>query len=129
MLNSSTLENIEIEYIKNLQQQVYFLEMECNYLRQQLDINGLQSKTKYDQASSHLRNEMVSIQAEKNNLEKSLLIENYEKEAVRDILEQKESMLLKFTTCETWMLGLSNFTYFRFLPNFFDCFPLFFGNS
>jgi len=108
MLNSSTLENIEIEYIKNLQQQVYFLEMECNYLRQQLDINGLQSKTKYDQASSHLRNEMVSIQTEKNNLEKSLLIENYEKEAVRDILEQKESMLLKFTTCETWMLGLSN---------------------
>ncbi len=32
ILNSSTLENIEIEYIKNLQQQVYFLEMECNYL-------------------------------------------------------------------------------------------------
>ena len=32
LLSSSTLENIEIEYIKNLQQQVYFLEMECNYL-------------------------------------------------------------------------------------------------
>ena len=25
-------ENIEIEYIKNLQQQVQFLELECNYL-------------------------------------------------------------------------------------------------
>ncbi len=32
LLNNSALENIEIEYIKNLQQQVYFLELECNYL-------------------------------------------------------------------------------------------------
>jgi hypothetical protein len=32
LLNNSALENIEIEYIKNLQQQVHFLEMECNYL-------------------------------------------------------------------------------------------------
>lgn len=26
------MENVEMEYIKNLQQQVYFLELECNYL-------------------------------------------------------------------------------------------------
>lgn len=31
-LKSSTLENIEGEYIKNLQQQIYFLELESNYL-------------------------------------------------------------------------------------------------
>ncbi len=31
-LKSSSLENVEIDYIKNLQQQVYFLEIECNYL-------------------------------------------------------------------------------------------------
>ena len=32
LLNSGTLENIEIEYIKNLQTQVHFLELECSYL-------------------------------------------------------------------------------------------------
>lgn len=31
-MKSSTLENIEGEYIKNLQQQIYFLELESNYL-------------------------------------------------------------------------------------------------
>ena len=93
MLSSSTLENIEIEYIKNLQQQVYFLEMECNYLRQQLDLNGLESQRKYDSESSHLKNEMKSIQAEKNTLEKSLIIENYEKEATQDMLDQTASIL------------------------------------
>jgi len=30
--SSSDLERIESEYIKNLQQQVYFLELEANYL-------------------------------------------------------------------------------------------------
>lgn len=30
--SSSDLERIEAEYIKNLQQQVYFLELETNYL-------------------------------------------------------------------------------------------------
>lgn len=35
-LKSSTLENIEGEYIKNLQQQIYFLELESNYLREQV---------------------------------------------------------------------------------------------
>ncbi|XP_013381884.1 paramyosin isoform X2 [Lingula anatina] len=32
---SADLQNIESEYIKNLQQQVYFLELEANYLREQ----------------------------------------------------------------------------------------------
>lgn len=30
--SSSELSNIEAEYIKNLQQQIYFLELEANYL-------------------------------------------------------------------------------------------------
>lgn len=93
MLSSSTLENIEIEYIKNLQQQVYFLEMECNYLRQQLDLNGLQSQRKYDSESSLLKNEMENIQAEKNTLERSLIIENCEKEATQEMLDQTTSMI------------------------------------
>ncbi|XP_055996073.1 ELKS/Rab6-interacting/CAST family member 1-like isoform X2 [Ostrea edulis] len=33
---NSTMENIEGEYIKNLQQQIYFLELESNYLREQV---------------------------------------------------------------------------------------------
>ncbi|XP_062573134.1 ELKS/Rab6-interacting/CAST family member 1-like [Saccostrea cucullata] len=33
---SAMLENVEGEYIKNLQQQIYFLELESNYLREQL---------------------------------------------------------------------------------------------
>ncbi|XP_078487285.1 uncharacterized protein LOC100185160 [Ciona intestinalis] len=32
---SSTLKDVETEYIKNLQQQIYFLELEAEYLRQQ----------------------------------------------------------------------------------------------
>jgi len=32
---SAGMENIEAEYIKNLQQQIYFLELEANYLREQ----------------------------------------------------------------------------------------------
>ena len=32
---SSTLKDVEAEYIKNLQQQIYFLELEAEYLRQQ----------------------------------------------------------------------------------------------
>lgn len=35
MSNSAELKGIESEYIKNLQQQVYFLELEANYLREQ----------------------------------------------------------------------------------------------
>ena len=32
MRNSQSLDKIESEYIKNLQQQVYFLELEANFL-------------------------------------------------------------------------------------------------
>lgn len=90
VLNSSTLENIEIEYIKNLQQQVYFLEMECNYLRQQLNLNGLQTQSKYEQKSQGLRNEMENLDSERKGLEKSLLIETLEKENTQSILEQTQ---------------------------------------
>ncbi len=90
------MENIEIEYIKNLQQQVYFLEMECNYLRQQLNLNGLTSSLKYDSKSQQLKDEMRTIQHEKNSLEKSLIEENQQKETVLNMLEYTESNNLKF---------------------------------
>lgn len=95
ILNSSTLENIEIEYIKNLQQQVYFLEMECNYFRQQMNLNGLQTSLKYDNKSQELKNEMLTIQFEKENLEKSLTEENRRNETVLSVLEQTENSYYK----------------------------------
>ncbi len=91
MSSSGPLENIEIEYIKNLQQQVYFLEMECSYLRQQLNLNGLQTSLKYDTKSQKLKDEMQHIQAEKSNLERSLIEENQQKDAVLNMLEHTES--------------------------------------
>jgi len=35
LTSSEELKTIENDYIKNLQQQVYFLELEANYLREQ----------------------------------------------------------------------------------------------
>ena len=91
MINNSALENIEIEYIKNLQQQVYFLELECNYLRQQLNLNGLQSSLKYDSKSQQLKDEMMSMKFENTNLERVLKEESYQKETVLNMLEHTES--------------------------------------
>ncbi len=85
------MENIEIEYIKNLQQQVYFLELECNYLRQQLNLNGLHSSFKYDKESSSLKNQMQSISLEKSGLERSLREQNAQKEKVLELLDESES--------------------------------------
>jgi hypothetical protein len=36
-LTSGDLDTLESEYIKNLQQQIYFLELEVNYLREQVN--------------------------------------------------------------------------------------------
>lgn len=88
---SSSFENIEMEYIRNLKEQIKYLELECTFLRQQLNLNGLQTSFKYDQQTQELKNEMISIQLEKSNLEKSLIEENYEKQTVLQMLQQTES--------------------------------------
>jgi hypothetical protein len=80
---NSSLENVEIEYIKNLQQQVYFLDLECNYLRQQLNTNGLTSSSKYDKKSQEIKREQLL-------LEKSLKDENDQKKTLMNLLEQTE---------------------------------------
>ncbi|CAF0776388.1 unnamed protein product [Brachionus calyciflorus] len=95
LIQTSPLDNIEIEYIKNLQQQVYFLELECNYLRQQLNLNGLETSLKYDKKSQELKNEMLSMHLEKTSLEKSLIEENEHKENVLKVLEQTEKTFHK----------------------------------
>ena len=59
--------------------------------RQQLNLNGLQTQLKYDEKSKELKNEMVNIQIDKQDLQKSLRDESMEKENVLHILEQTES--------------------------------------
>lgn len=85
-----------MEYIRNLKEQIKYLELECTFLRQQLNLNGLQTSFKYDQQTQELKNEMINIQLEKSNLEKSLIEENYEKQTVLQMLQQTESKLYLF---------------------------------
>jgi len=59
--------------------------------RQQLNLNGLQTSLKYDNKSQELKSEMMTIQLEKANLEKSLDQENKKNETVMSVLEQTES--------------------------------------
>jgi hypothetical protein len=98
VLDSTALENIEIEYIKNLQQQVYFLELECNYLRQQLNINGLQSSFKFDKEGELLKSQVQTVNFEKSGLERSLREENAQKEKVLTLLDESESNQIIFNS-------------------------------
>ena len=61
--------------------------------RQQLNLNGLHTSLKYDSNSQELKNEMLTIQYEKENLEKSLNEENKKNETFMSMLEQTESNL------------------------------------
>ena len=61
--------------------------------RQQLNLNGLHTSLKYDSKSQELKNEMLTIQYEKENLEKSLNEENKKNETFMSMLEQTESNL------------------------------------
>ena len=61
--------------------------------RQQLNLNGLQTSFKYDNKRQELKSEMMTIQLEKANLEKSLDQENKKNETVMSVLEQTESKL------------------------------------
>lgn len=108
------MENIEIEYIKNLQQQVHFLELECSYLKQQLTQNGLQTSLKYDKESSHLKSHMDSLSLEKSVLERSLRDESAQKERVLEAFEEserqfnreRELLLKEIDTLKKQKLGL-----------------------
>lgn len=81
----NVFDNIEIEYIKNLQQQIHYLELECSYLRKQLDLNGLKMSASFDQ-----RDALASMQMERVNLERTLLEENKRKESALNALQTTE---------------------------------------
>jgi SMC interacting uncharacterized protein involved in chromosome segregation len=95
-ITDNALDMIEIEYIKNLQQQVYFLELECNYLRQQLKTNGVQAELKYDRENTSLKDKMNEIEFEKNNLEKTLIEQSLLNKNSLQQLEEARSMRFFF---------------------------------
>lgn len=55
----------------------------------------MESSLKYDKTSQKLKNEMLSIEQEKNHLERSLIEENEQKESVLKILQHTESFSQK----------------------------------
>jgi hypothetical protein len=60
-------------------------------LRQQLNLNGLQSSFKYDKESSELKTQVRGMSLEKSGLERSLREENAQKEKVLELLDESES--------------------------------------
>ncbi|KAJ8020471.1 hypothetical protein HOLleu_40070 [Holothuria leucospilota] len=80
------LDNIEAEYIKNLQQQIYFLELESNFLRDQArKATDLQPKMTEEASRmlsklKELQSDMDSLQLEVRRKESNLDMVNTEKE-------------------------------------------------
>ncbi|CAF2855443.1 unnamed protein product [Rotaria sp. Silwood2] len=66
LINSST-QNLETEYIKQLQEQIYYLETECLYLRDQLNKNSivLDRSLKTDR--------VYQVEQERSDLQRSLI--------------------------------------------------------
>ncbi|XP_064597308.1 myosin heavy chain-like [Liolophura sinensis] len=94
---SEELSNIEGEYIKNLQQQIYFLELEANYLREQAkkatDMHP-QMKTEAERMLSKLRQmqkEMDGMNLEIQRKDSSLTITSTEKERIQERLHAEET--------------------------------------
>ncbi|CAL1533196.1 unnamed protein product [Lymnaea stagnalis] len=99
-LNKSVdqLANIEAEYIKNLQQQIYFLELEANYLREQarkateMHPQMTQEAEKMLAKLREMQNEIDNLNMELQRKDSSLGIHTSEKEKLQEILQiEKES--------------------------------------
>ncbi|XP_067936393.1 trichohyalin-like [Watersipora subatra] len=96
LTNSAELQTIENDYIKNLQQQVYFLELEANYLREQAkkatDMHPKMS-AEAERMLYKLRNmqtDVDELNLEVKRREASLDVVQSEKERVLTRLEQEE---------------------------------------
>lgn len=59
-----------------------------------MNLNGLQTQSKYELKTHDLKNEMENLDSERKGLEKSLLIETIEKENTKNILEQTQSIIM-----------------------------------
>ncbi|XP_052797276.1 ELKS/Rab6-interacting/CAST family member 1-like isoform X2 [Mya arenaria] len=89
-------EGIEAEYIKNLQQQIYFLELETNYLREQAkkatDMHPMMS-AEAERMLAKLRSmqsEMEGLEVENRRKESSIGLVSREKEHMAEKLREEE---------------------------------------
>lgn len=95
--NLADLSNIEAEYIKNLQQQIYFLELESNYLRDQakkatemhpkMTAEAERMLTKLRQ----MQLEIDSLQMELKKKDTMIAVTNTEKERTAERLHDEEA--------------------------------------
>lgn len=94
---SSTIKDVEAEYIKNLQQQVYFLELETNFLRDQAKkATDIQPKLtrEADQLMSKLKEyhgETNDLKLEVSRKDASISMLSNEKSRLQQELRAKES--------------------------------------
>ncbi|XP_071855214.1 uncharacterized protein [Apostichopus japonicus] len=106
MKSTVDMNNIEAEYIKNLQQQIYFLELESNFLRDQArKATDLQPKMTEEASRmlsklKELQSDMDSLQLEVRRKESNLDMVNTEKER----LDQKLRLLSDNHTREKKLL-------------------------
>ncbi|THD21629.1 putative Centrosomal protein of 135 kDa [Fasciola hepatica] len=84
--NLKVMQNLENEYIRSLQQQIYLLELENNYIRQQA-ANAVDMQPAMIEEASKTITKVKELQ---NRIE-SLELELYRKEAHIGILEQKHN--------------------------------------
>nr|CAH8821995.1 unnamed protein product [Trichobilharzia regenti] len=82
--NYRTMRNLENEYVKSLQQQIYLLELENNYIRHQ----AAEIMDKQPLMVSEASNSLKKIKEMKNQTD-GLKLEIHRKEAHIDILQQK----------------------------------------
>lgn len=75
------LATVESEYIKNLQQQVYFLELEANFLRDQASKSELLSKHSAADEAAKWRRRLKDVEIEQDSLKSEIRRKEIEAEA------------------------------------------------
>jgi len=75
------LATVESEYIKNLQQQVYFLELEANFLRDQASKSELLSKHSAADEAAKWRRRLKDVEVEQDSLKSEIRRNEIEAEA------------------------------------------------
>ncbi|XP_062520398.1 cytoskeletal protein Sojo-like [Corticium candelabrum] len=87
---SGELDSLESEYIKNLQQQIYFLELEVNYLREQ--INSKKSPPRLATPGTQVEKWTQEVKGLKHQVE-SLQAETTRKDSALDRLDRERQRL------------------------------------
>lgn len=85
---NGALDNIEAEYIKNLQQQIYFLELEANYLREQ----ARKATEMHPQMTTEAENMLAKLRAMQLEMDK-MDVELKRKDSSIDVHTQEKTRL------------------------------------